>query len=87
MDFNGNGTGDTHEGGDDEFPLGDGVAQRDATVVCPYCGAAIEISLDPGSGASQQYVEDCGVCCQPWSVGVSYAASGDATVSVTALEE
>ena len=71
---------------DADFPLGDGSADLGATVQCPYCGEEVEISLDPGSGESQQYVEDCQVCCNPWRVSVSYHA-GEAEVSVTALDE
>ena len=72
---------------DDEFPLGDGDASREATVICPYCSSPVEIALDPGSGSDQEYVEDCEVCCQPWTVSVQYTPSGEAIVSVTALDE
>ena len=34
------------------------------TIDCPYCGESIEILLD-ASIPSQQYVEDCQVCCRP----------------------
>jgi hypothetical protein len=73
------------DGLDDEFPLGDGTAELDAVVCCPYCGEINEIALDPGSGSSQKYVEDCQVCCRPWLVVVRYRADGTADVSV-ALE-
>ncbi|MGI8497439.1 MAG: CPXCG motif-containing cysteine-rich protein [Gemmatimonadaceae bacterium] len=53
---------------DAEFPLGDGTADVEATVHCPYCGEENVIGLDPGGGSSQEYVEDCQVCCQPWRV-------------------
>jgi Cysteine-rich CPXCG len=72
---------------DRDFPLGDGTADVDAAVECPYCGAPVDIALDPGSGAVQEYVEDCQVCCQPWRVSVRYDASGHAGVRVSALEE
>lgn len=72
---------------DDEFPLGDGTADMEATVWCPYCGEPVEIALDPGSGSVQQYVEDCAVCCRPWRVDVSYSDDGSASVRVTALDE
>ena len=72
---------------DEEFPLGDGTADSEATVSCPYCGEAVEIALDPGGGAHQDYVEDCEVCCQPWRVSVSYDGEGVAEVDVTALDE
>jgi hypothetical protein len=71
---------------DDDFPLGDGSADSEATLVCPYCAEEVSVALDPGSGASQQYVEDCPVCCQPWNVAVSYGADGAADVSITALD-
>jgi hypothetical protein len=67
---------------DDDFPLGDGVADVDALVHCPYCGEQVEIALDPGSGAAQRYVEDCAVCCRPWLVRVSYDATGAAHVEL-----
>lgn len=72
---------------DDEFPAGNGTADVAATVYCPYCNETVEIALDPGSGAVQEYVEDCEVCCQPWSVSVRYRADGGADVSVTPLDE
>lgn len=72
---------------DDEFPEGDGTAQTEATVVCPYCAEEVEIAIDPGSGPSQLYVEDCGICCQPWRVSVNYDETGTAEVVVTALDE
>jgi hypothetical protein len=71
---------------DEEFPLGDGTADMDALVTCPYCGAPVEMTLDPGSGDDQEYVEDCEVCCQPWRVSVTYDRSGQARVSISALD-
>ena len=65
---------------DEAFPLGDGTADTDGAVVCPYCGALVEIALDPGGGALQQYVEDCAVCCQPWRLTVRWDATGAADV-------
>jgi hypothetical protein len=67
---------------DEDFPLGDGAADLEAAVVCPYCAEEVSIALDPGSGAAQDYVEDCPVCCQPWQVSVRYLADGTASVSV-----
>ena len=66
---------------DDEFPLGDGVADVGGVVVCPYCGETNEVALDPGGGEHQEYVEDCQVCCRPWRVVVSYDADGSAFVT------
>jgi hypothetical protein len=72
---------------DAAFPLGDGTAQTAATVYCPYCNETVEISIDPGGGESQQYVEDCEVCCQPWTVNVQYNGDGSAEVSVIPLDQ
>jgi len=47
----------------------------------------VEIALDPGSGDDQQYVEDCEVCCQPWRVSVTYEGTGEATVSISPLDQ
>jgi hypothetical protein len=71
---------------DTTFPLGDGTAETEAMVYCPYCNESVEITLDPGGGAAQEYVEDCEVCCQPWSVSVQYGKDGTAEVSVEPLD-
>ena len=70
---------------DDEFPLGDGTAESSAEVVCPYCGEGVAISVDPGGGSLQEYVEDCEVCCNPWSVTVRFI-SGVPEVSLERLD-
>jgi len=69
---------------DEEFPLGDGDAETVVTVYCPYCGEPNDVTLDPGSGEQQEYVEDCQVCCRPWWVEVSYDRAGNAHVDVRA---
>lgn len=72
---------------DDEFPTGDGTADGEAVISCPYCGESIEIALDAGSGSRQEYVEDCEVCCRPWRVLVRYDRKGQASVHVEPLNE
>src|SRR2546430_13987699 len=72
---------------DRDFPLGDGTADTNAMVVCPYCSATVDIALDPGSGGIQDYVEDCEVCCQPWRVSVTYGDEGQARVAITPLDQ
>ncbi len=37
---------------------------EEARISCPYCGEGFEVVIDP-SGGSQEYVEDCPVCCNP----------------------
>ncbi len=66
----------------DEPEDSDQPTDTDATVSCPYCGETVEMTLDPGGGTVQDYVEDCQVCCQPWRVMVTYHRDGHADVVV-----
>ena len=36
----------------------------EASYICDACGEEIVIPIDPSAGASQEYVEDCPVCCR-----------------------
>lgn len=72
---------------DEEFPLGDGTAETESVVMCPYCGELNDIALDPGSGPLQRYVEDCQVCCQPWQLTVRYDARGEAQVTAEVIDD
>lgn len=65
----------------------DGDAETEATVVCPHCNESVEITLDPSGGDQQEYVEDCEICCNPWSVTVHFGADGKAEVEVAALDD
>jgi hypothetical protein len=58
--------------------------QIDVEVTCPYCGEVVTISIDPSGGATQEYVEDCEVCCRPWQVFVTCDAPGPLEVKVEA---
>ena len=69
---------------DEEFPLGDGTAETGVIAMCPYCGEEVSISIDPGGGETQSYVEDCEVCCNPWTVTVRYSG-GTADVRIEPL--
>jgi hypothetical protein len=51
---------------------------------CPYCGETIEILVD-ASIPSQQYIEDCQVCCRPITLRIS--AEEDGSVQVRASGE
>ena len=66
-------TGDAHDGRS---------LDGEAEVLCPYCGERVTILLDPASGAEQDYVEDCEVCCRPWQVKVRYDETGAAEVQL-----
>lgn len=72
---------------DEEFPTGDGTADTQGSVVCPYCGEENEIGIDAGSGNDQDYVEDCQVCCRPWRVMVSYDEEGKARIIAAPLDD
>ena len=39
-------------------------------VTCPYCGEEVEIYLEPE--IQGRFVQDCEVCCNPWTVRVSH---------------
>jgi hypothetical protein len=38
-------------------------------IVCPYCGEQLEIFVEPDVAGT--FVQDCEVCCNPWTVHVS----------------
>jgi hypothetical protein len=50
--------------GDDLFP-----------VACPYCGEQTEITVD-SSGGTQEFIEDCSVCCRPIAFTLRVGADG-----------
>ena len=60
----------------------DPALETEVEVTCPYCGEVVAISLDAAGGATQEYVEDCQVCCRPWQVYVSYSGGGSVEVRV-----
>jgi hypothetical protein len=76
---------DAFDGGWDDFA--DAEIDDVAWVSCPYCGQAVALRVDPSGGAFQAYVEDCEVCCRPWSVRVAVGASGHPEVAVTTLDD
>lgn len=51
-----------------------------AKVVCPYCRERVELFVDPETNGS--FVEDCAVCCRPWSVQVSTDEDGNRRADV-----
>jgi hypothetical protein len=53
---------------------------NEASYICDACGEEIVIPVDPSGGASQEYVEDCPVCCQANIVHVEFDAEGEAQV-------
>lgn len=55
-------------------------------IQCPYCGEAIELSID-GSAGDQRYIEDCQVCCRPIVVDLRLDDDGEPQVTVRAEGE
>jgi Cysteine-rich CPXCG len=37
---------------------------QETTIYCPYCGEVLDVLIDDSSG-TQNYYEDCSVCCAP----------------------
>ena len=66
----------------DETLMNLGGLEMTADVQCPYCGETVEILLDGGGGRDQRYVEDCEVCCRPWSVRVVFGPDWRPTVEI-----
>ena len=56
------------------------------SISCPYCGEAISVLVD-GSLPSQNYVEDCQVCCRPIVLDVSVEPDGEVAVTATGENE
>lgn len=54
--------------------------QEEASYVCGACGEEIVVPIDLSQGGSQEYVEDCPVCCRPHLIHVEIDADGQASV-------
>lgn len=55
--------------------------ETEAQFYCPYCGESISMVFDL-SASSQEYIEDCEVCCRP--IQVRYNTSAGELVHVSA---
>lgn len=51
-----------------------------ARVDCPYCNERIDVVVDYSAG-SQEYIEDCAVCCRPMVLSVRLGERGGFDVS------
>ena len=54
--------------------------EEEASYVCDSCGEEIVVPLDNTAGRSQQYVEDCPVCCCPNVIYVEIDEDGHAAI-------
>jgi hypothetical protein len=57
--------------------------REEAAYYCDACGEQIVVPLDLSAGASQEYVEDCPVCCRPNVIRVEVDENGTARVWAT----
>ncbi len=51
---------------------------------CPYCGERISVLIDT-SVDSQQYIEDCEVCCRP--ILINYSAANGKIISFFSTQQ
>ena len=54
--------------------------KSDASYVCDSCGEEIVIPVDTAAGTTQEYVEDCPVCCRANVIHVEIDLGGEARV-------
>ena len=54
--------------------------QDEGSYICNACGEEIVIPIDLSSGSSQDYTEDCPVCCRPNLIHVEIEPSGEVRV-------
>jgi hypothetical protein len=54
--------------------------QHTFPVVCPYCGERVELFVEPDVAGT--FVQDCEVCCNPWTVHVSDEGDDERYVTV-----
>jgi Cysteine-rich CPXCG len=60
--------------------------QEELEIECPYCGERITLLVDSSAG-SQEYIEDCQVCCKPINVYVTVNEEGLPRVAVRREDE
>lgn len=59
----------------------------EASYTCDSCGEEIVIPLDVSAGQSQEYVEDCPVCCRANVIRVEIEKDGEARVWAEAEQD
>ncbi len=52
----------------------------EAAYICDACGEEIVVPVDLSAGTSQQYVEDCPVCCHPSVIHVEIDDDGEVRI-------
>lgn len=51
---------------------------NDVSYLCDSCGEEIVVPVDSSAGSSQEYVEDCPVCCRANVIHVEIDEYGEA---------
>ena len=55
-------------------------------VQCPYCWEQFTLLID-GSVESQEYIEDCEVCCRPIDFDIEIDEQGQASIDARSQDE
>ena len=63
------------------------IMKDEASYTCDSCGEEIVVPVDLSAGTSQEYVEDCPVCCRPNVVHVEVDEDGEVRVWAAREEE
>ncbi|SIS55814.1 CPXCG motif-containing cysteine-rich protein [Neptunomonas antarctica] len=58
----------------------------ETSVYCPYCAEKISVTVEV-LDESQEFIEDCQVCCQPITVAVAISTEGSYSISVRSENE
>ena len=67
----------------DDFDDGDSAMLElndESSYICDSCGEEIVVPIDSSEGTTQQYVEDCPVCCCPNVINVDFDPDGNPSV-------
>ena len=59
----------------------------ETTYVCAYCGELNDLFIDMSGGPTQEYVEDCQVCCRPNVLRVTVSEDEQTSVDVRREDE
>jgi hypothetical protein len=61
--------------------------ESEASYVCNTCGEEIVIPVDPTAGPSQEFVEDCPVCCRPNVIRIEFDPEGTPYIRADAEQD
>jgi len=50
--------------------------EEETEYICDSCGEVIVVPVDVTAGTSQEYVEDCPVCCSPNLIRIEIGRDG-----------